>query len=167
MSTRFTGIAFGAGPVGYQGDKEEKIREVVEKINKETEAAGLPWWAGMFNPEIVKLANIEQGQCNCAKEEPESAKCGETDRKPEETPEERKIRELGEQRERLRRADELVITAIRLEIFGMEKLEALLDREDTKSAMAIEYARTIAEAGNAVARLRGGMAGMPVYGYGV
>lgn len=167
MNTRFTGIAFGTGPVGYQADKDEKIREVVEKINKETEAAGLPWWAGMFNPEIVKLANIEQGQCNCAKDEPESARCSETAGKPEETMEERQLREMEEQRERLRRADELVIRTICMEVSGMERLEELLKSEDTKSTLALEIARNIAEAGNVVARLRGSMSGAPFYGFGV
>lgn len=160
-------ISFGVGPVGYQeGLSEEKIRGVVEKINAETKAAGLPWWSGVFNPEIVKLAEIERGTCNCAAEEPESAEGSETAETPEDTPEAKQFREMEEQRERISRADELVIQAIHMEVSGMEKLEELLKSTDVKSTLALEYARNIAEAGNTVARLRGSMSGAPLYGYG-
>lgn len=158
-------ISFGVGPVGYQeGLSEEKIREVAEKIDAETKAAGLPWWTGVFNPEIIKLAEIKRGECNCAAEATESK---ENDGLTEETLETKQFREMEEQRERIRRADELTTTAIRMEIHAMETLERLLDQEDTKSTLAIEYARNIAEAGNVVARLRGSMGGVPFYGYGV
>ena len=164
MSTRFTGIAFGTGPVGYQADKDEKIREVVEKINKETEAAGLPWWAGMFNPEIVKLANIEQGQCNCAKDEPESARCSETARKPEETMGERQIRELEERREKLRRADEAVVKAIEA---ASESVEWGRRRLEEKEMNIYEQSTTMewmVKNAETVAKLRQSMNGMPFYG---
>ncbi len=157
-------ISFGVGPVGCHEElNEEKIREAVEKINAETKAAGMPWWAGVFNPEIFKLAELKRGTCNCAAEEPESAESSGMAETPEETPEEKQFREMEEQRERISRADELVIQAIHMEVSSMEKLEELLKSTDVKSTLALEYARNIAEAGNTVARLRGSMGGAPFY----
>ena len=168
MNEKISGINFGVGVFETKkGLDDEQIKNVIEKIDQETKAAGLPWWAGMFHPEIVKMANIEKGQCNCAKDEPEIARCSETDEKPEGMMEERQFREMEEQRERLRRADGLVIQAICMEVSGMERLAEMLKSEDTKSTLALEVARNIAEAGNVVARLRGSMSGAPVYGFGV
>lgn len=168
-------ISFGVGPVGCHEElNEERIREAVEKINAETKAAGPPWWAGVFNPEIVKLAEIKRGTCNCAAEEPESAEGSEAAETPAETPEEtpeetpavKRLREMEEQRERISRADELVIQAIRVEVDSMETLARKMTCTDATSTLALEYARNIAEAGNTVARLRGSMSGAPFYGYG-
>ena len=148
-------IEFGAGPVGYQGDKDEKIREVVEKINKETEAAGLPWWAGMFNPEIVKLTNIEQGQCNCAKEASKRA----------ETQEEKMDREMEAKRACMREADEKVIKALSWATKGLEKGAALLEG-DVSKAEAMGVMDTMAGLCEAMSKMRSSMNGVSFYGYG-
>lgn len=134
MSTRFTGIAFGTGPVGYQeGLSEEKIREVVEKIDAETKEAGLPWWAGVFNPDIVKLAEIKRGECNCAKEERKRAAHGEMTEKPEETPDEKYMRDMEVKRREIHKADEKIVEALFWATTGLRRGIELLGDDISKS----------------------------------
>lgn len=135
-----------------------------EKINKETEAAGVPWWAGLFNPEIVKLASGEGCECNCAKDEPESARCSETDGKPEESMEERQVREFEEQEGRLRRADEAVVKAIEA---ASESVEWGRRRLEEKEMNIFEQSTTMewmVKNAETVAKLRQSMNGLPFYG---
>lgn len=168
MNEKITGINFGVGVFETKkGYDDEKIKAVVESIEKETKDAGLPWWAGMFNPKIVELAEIKRGECKCGEPEEEGNSRGDVAKEPEETPEEKQFREMEEQRERIRRADELVIDAIRAEVTSMEKLEELLKSTDTKSPLALEIARNIAGTGESVARLRSSMNSVPFYGYAV
>ena len=35
---------------------EEEVKKLSDKIAQEAERQGLPWWSGMFNPEITKAA---------------------------------------------------------------------------------------------------------------
>lgn len=60
-------INFSTVPVGFlQNDNEEMIKKLAEKIKKETEEAGLPWWAGLFNSKIIEAAGIKRCECMCA-----------------------------------------------------------------------------------------------------
>ena len=170
-------IEFGAGPVGYQGDKDEKIREVVKKIEKETEEAGLPWWAGLFNQEIVKLASAEGCECNCTEGENKSTGRGGCDCVKEER--ERELREkiekvkaenerirgeLEERREKLRRADEAVVKAIES---ASESVEWGRRRLEEKEMNIYEQSTTMewmVKNAETVAKLRQSMNGMPFYG---
>lgn len=158
MSTRFTGIAFGAGPVGYQGDKEEKIREVVEKINKETEAAGLPWWAGLFNPEIVKMAGEARCECNCAKQ-----KDPVTERGEEKMSE--KNQKLREERDALRdarsrqielysQANEKCMTALEAMEAGMKKLQSAVVGNNLTFEQFGDLTEKLARLGSSVSMVR-------------
>ena len=156
MNTRFTGIAFGTGPVGYQADKDEKIREVVKKIEKETEEAGLPWWAGLFNPEIVKLASGEGCECNCATEETTDKRIGETkiEKKIEAIKEENKklVEEVKEKRrERFERMDKVSLMALE---YSMGKVADAIGRADTTIDQIIELSKTMAELADKAATMR-------------
>ena len=80
-------INFGDGPIGYPpfgnekqlraiADENEKLlRALVDEIGKETKEAGLPWYAGLFNPKIFEAAKIAEeeknnrAECNCMAEE--------------------------------------------------------------------------------------------------
>lgn len=155
-------IEFGAGPAGHQGDKDEKIREVFEKINKETEAAGLPWWAGMFNPEIVKLASAEGCECNCATEET-------TDKWIEEAKIKKKIEAIKEEnkklveevkekrRERFERMDKASLMVLEHIEYSMGRVADAIGRADTTIDQIVELSKTMAELANKAAAMRRSM----------
>ena len=59
-------IDFGKGMLDPTKDIDEKrIHDIVQEINKETTEAGLPWWAGMFNPKIVEASKLKTRECTC------------------------------------------------------------------------------------------------------
>lgn len=152
-------IEFGAGPVGYQGDKDEKIREVVEKINKETEAAGLPWWVGLFNPEIVKLAGGEGCECNCATEETTDKRIGETkiEKKIEAIKEENKklVEEVKEKRrERFERMDKVSFMMLEHIEYSMGKVADAICGADTTIDQIVELSKTMAELASKATMMR-------------
>lgn len=159
MSTRFTGIAFGTGPVGYQADKDEKIREVVKRIEKETEEAGLPWWAGMFNPEIVKLVSGEGCECNCATEETTDKRIGETkiEKKIEAIKEENKklVEEVKEKRrERFERMDKVSLMMLEHIEYSMGKVADAICGADTTIDQIVELSKTMAELASKATMMR-------------
>ena len=60
-------INFSTVPVGFpQNNNEEMLKKLAEEIKKEVEEAGLPWWAGIFNPKIIEAAGIKRSECKCA-----------------------------------------------------------------------------------------------------
>ena len=152
-------IEFGAGPVGYQGDKDEKIREVVKRIEKETEEASLPWWAGMFNPEIVKLVSGEGCECNCATEETTDKRIGETkiEKKIEAIKEENKklVEEVKEKRrERFERMDKVSLMALEHIEYSMGRVANTIGRADTTIDQIVELSKTMADLANKATMMR-------------
>lgn len=152
-------IDFGAGPAGFnQENDDERFKAIVDEINKETKEAGLPWWAGMFNPKIVEAAHGGRSKCNC----------GEDDRVYVATHEEKQICDMEHQRERIKKADEQVIEAIVKANTALEKLEQLLSESDLKSDEVVEISQNITAVCDTIAKLRSSInTNAPFYGFAV
>lgn len=152
-------IDFGAGPVGFSQEiDEERLKALMDEINKETKEAGLPWWAGMFNPKIVEATHSGRSKCNC----------GEDDCIDVVTHEKKQICDMEHQRERIKKADEQVIEAIGKANTALEKLEQLLVENDLRCDEVIELSQNITAVCDTIAKLRSSMnTNAPFYGFAV
>lgn len=135
-----TGINFGFGTVNTKEViDEEKIKALVEEIERETREAGLPWWAGIFNPKIAALA---ENKCGCAEEK----------REKEREPSERE--NLNAMR---READDMLLKAMRALSRGMTKIDELIDEKKELKLTPGEIATLAdkeARIGSAMAQVR-------------
>ena len=152
-------INFGSGPVGFSQEiDEERLKAMLDEINKETKEAGLPWWAGMFNPKIVEATHSGISKCNC----------GEDVRVYVAPHEEKQICDMEHQRERIKKADEQVIEAIGKANTALEKLEQCLVENDLRCDEVVELSQNITAVCDTIAKLRSSMnINAPFYGFAV
>lgn len=154
------GINFGTGPVGYQeGTSEKQIKELVEKIEEETKAAGLPWWASIFNPEIFKLAELKRGECNCAEQKDPVTALGEKNirEKIEKLKEENAVlrdERNNRQIELYNRANEKCMTALEAMEAGMEKLQTSVVENDLTFEQLGDLTEKLAKLGSSISMVR-------------
>lgn len=152
-------INFGSGPVGLQQEiDEEQIKALVDEIDKETKEAGLPWWAGMFNPKIIEAAKINRSECNCDKQkDPVTARGEEKMReKNQKLKEENAVLrdERNKQLNLYNRANEKCMTALEAMEAGMEKLQSSIVENDLTFEQLGDLTEKLARLGSAVSAVR-------------
>lgn len=149
--TKCTGVNFGFGTIETkEAIDEEKIKALVEEIDRETRKAGLPWWAGMFNPKITALV---ENKCSCAEEKREK---------------EHEPSEMEKADAMRREADDMLLKAMRAMSRGMETIDELIGEKKELKLTPGEIALLAdkeARIGSAMAQVRAYVGlGIP-YGY--
>lgn len=117
---------------------DEEIEKMSEKIMQEAQRQGLPWWSGIFNPEIVKAAFKDKP------EQDEKAKRRETQFEKDMDD----LRKIQKERDKLMlEADKTVLDAIRC---AAEMMKSLQEEEEEKGVIAMGAA----DLGRAIAAMR-------------
>ena len=152
-------INFGVGVFEKKTDfDEDQIKKLVEEIDKETKEAGLPWWAGMFNPKIIEAAHVERRKCNCAEQkDPVTARGEEIMREKNQKLKEENnaLRiEQNKQIELYNRANEKCMTALEAMEAGMEKLQSSIVENDLTFEQLGDLTEKLARLGSSVSMVR-------------
>lgn len=114
---------------------DEEIEKMSEKIMQEAQKQGLPWWSGIFNPEIVKAAFKDKP------EQDEKAKRRETQFEQDMDD----LRKIQKERDRLMlEADKTVFDAIQCAADMMMSLQEEEEEKDIAGMSAADLGRAIA-----------------------
>lgn len=141
---------------------EAEMKALIDKINRETEAAGLPWIAGIFNQELIKAALGEKEEGKPEADVPTADEILRRDMEEARTDQRR-------HNEALHKANQEVISAISSAVGGMKAIEKEINPEVLTPEELADLGDTLAELGKAVAAMRQSMnpPWMPgAYGYG-
>lgn len=127
---------------------DEEIREIGKKIMKEAEEQGLPWWSGMFNPEITKAAlraKDTKGSEEAAQEKARMEREAQFNKDMDD------LRKIQKERDKLMlEADKTVLDAIQC---AAEMMKSLQEEEEEKGVVAMDAA----DLGRAIAAMRESM----------
>lgn len=141
---------------------EAEMKALIDKIGRETEAAGLPWIAGLFNQELIKAAIGEKEEGKPEADVPTADEIFRRDMEEARADQHR-------HNEAIRKADQEVFSAISSAVGGMQAIEKEINPEVLTPEELVNLGDTLAELGNAVAAMRQSM-NPPwmsgAYGYG-
>lgn len=124
---------------------EEEVKKLSDKIAQEAERQGLPWWSGMFNPEITKMAFKDRPAEKTEQEEAAEQREAQFEQDMDD------LRKIQKERDRLLlEADKAALEAIQTALDMMKSLQEV-DKDKGVVAMGA------ADLGRAIAALRESM----------
>lgn len=124
---------------------EEEVKKLSDKIAQEAERQGLPWWSGMFNPEIVKMAFKDRPAENTEQEEAAEQREAQFEQDMDD------LRKIQKERDRLLlEADKAALEAIQT---ALDMMKSLQEVDEDKGVVAMGAA----DLGRAIAALRESM----------